>query len=144
VGAPLGGSGSDEMVSGINMTPLVDITLVLLVVFLVTAKVMVAQALPMDLPKAGSGGEVQTVLAVGLDEKGAISLEKRPVATDDELLAAVRRTVAEHPDARAVLHADGRTSHANVVHAMDVLRRGGLSRIAFAVLPTTPASLEER
>jgi biopolymer transport protein ExbD len=135
MGAPLGGSGSDEMVSGINMTPLVDITLVLLVVFLVTAKVMVAQALPMDLPKAGTAGEVQTVLAVGLDENGVLSVEKRALATDEELLETVRRTVAEHPEARAVLHADGRATHAKVVHAMDVLRRGGLSRIAFAVMP---------
>ena len=67
MGSPI--SSGDEIVSGINMTPLVDITLVLLVVFLVTAKVMVAQTLPLDLPRAGSGTETQTVLAVGLDDQ---------------------------------------------------------------------------
>ena len=127
--------GGDETVSGINMTPLVDITLVLLVVFLVTAKVMVAQTLPLDLPRAGSGTETQTVLAVGLDDQGRLSVDKRLLANDDELLELAKKTLAEHPEARAVLHADGRTPHAKVVHAMDLLRRGGLSRIAFAVLP---------
>ena len=137
MGASLPTGSGDEPVSGINMTPLVDVTLVLLVVFLVTAKVMVSQTIPLDLPRAGSGTETQTVLAIGLDERGRLSVDKRPLGDDEELLAITKRTLAEHPEARAVLHADGRTAHADVVRAMDLLRRGGLSRIAFAVVPET-------
>lgn len=96
---------------------------------------MVAQTLPLDLPRAGSGTETQTVLAVGLDDQGRLSVDKRLLANDDELLELAKKTLADHPEARAVLHADGRTPHAKVVRAMDLLRRGGLSRIAFAVLP---------
>ena len=129
--APSSGNG---LVASINVTPLVDVMMVLLVVFLVTAKLMVSQTIPVDLPKAASGGEQQVVLAVALDAQGAISVDQKPVA-DDALLDLARRSLAAHPDVRAVLHADGRVSHARVVRAMDTLRRAGLTRLAFAVDP---------
>jgi len=57
-------------ITGINVTPLVDITLVLLVIFMVTAKLVVSRALPMDLPKAATGGEVQQIFSVSLLANG--------------------------------------------------------------------------
>lgn len=127
-------SSDGGLVASINVTPLVDVMMVLLVVFLVTAKLMVSQTIPVDLPKAASGGEQQVVLAVSLDAQGALSVDQKPVA-DDALLDIARRSLAEHPDVRAVLHADGRVNHARVVRAMDTLRRAGLTRLAFAVDP---------
>ena len=59
-------SGDDEIISAINVTPLVDITLVLLIIFMVTAKIIVSQSLPMDLPKAAQGQEVQQIFGVDL------------------------------------------------------------------------------
>ena len=53
----LSNSNDDETLSAINVTPLVDITLVLLIIFMVTAKIIVSQTLPMDLPKAANGSE---------------------------------------------------------------------------------------
>ncbi len=127
-------SSRDGLVASINVTPLVDIMMVLLVVFLVTAKLMVSQTIPVDLPKAASGGEQQTVLAVALDPQGALTVDRKPV-DDAALLDLARRSLAAHPDLRAVLHADGRVPHARVVHTMDTLRRAGLSHLAFAVDP---------
>ena len=68
-------SSSGELVASINVTPLVDIMMVLLVVFLVTAKLMVAQTIPVDLPKAASGGEQQSVLAVALVAVWALTMD---------------------------------------------------------------------
>ena len=54
---------SEDAITGINVTPLVDITLVLLIIFMVTAKIIVSQSVPLDLPKAASGTDVQTVFS---------------------------------------------------------------------------------
>ena len=63
-----GGSSNDDdgMISGINVTPLVDVTLVLLIIFMVTARIIVSQGMPMDLPKAASGEALQQVFSVEL------------------------------------------------------------------------------
>jgi biopolymer transport protein ExbD len=50
---------SDDAITGINVTPLVDVTLVLLIIFMVTAKIIVSQSIPLDLPKAAKGVELQ-------------------------------------------------------------------------------------
>ena len=65
----MAGGASDEdegLIAGINVTPLVDVTLVLLIIFMVTARIIVSQGMPMDLPKSASGEALQTVFAVEL------------------------------------------------------------------------------
>ena len=64
---------------GINVTPLVDVMLVLLIIFMVTAKIIVSQGMPMDLPKAASGEEVQTIFAVELSADGETRVDSRQV-----------------------------------------------------------------
>ena len=76
----MAGGASDEdegLIAGINVTPLVDITLVLLIIFMVTARIIVSQGMPMDLPKSASGEALQTVFA-HLDRLQPVRL--RPVA----------------------------------------------------------------
>jgi biopolymer transport protein ExbD len=122
--------------AGINVTPLVDITLVLLIVFMVTAKLVVSQSVPVDLPKASTGSEQQTVLAITLTKDGATIVDSRPVASDaklSEMAAAQRHRSA---DARAVIQADGAVAHGRVVRVMDILRRSGLTRIGFGITPS--------
>ena len=68
-----GGTNDDsDGITGINVVPLVDITLVLLIVMMVTAKIIVSQSVPMDLPKASSGQNVQMIFAVQLHKNGAL------------------------------------------------------------------------
>ena len=67
----------DDIITGINVTPLVDITLVLLIIFMVTAKLVMAQAMPLDLPKAATAGETQTVFTVSIDLSAASSSANR-------------------------------------------------------------------
>ena len=77
----------DGVISGINVTPLVDITLVLLIVFIVTAKIIVGQTLPMDLPKAATGGEQQVVLAIELAKTGEIAVNGQKVENEESVKA---------------------------------------------------------
>jgi biopolymer transport protein ExbD len=132
-------NGDDEMLSGINVTPLVDITLVLLIVFMVTAKLIASSTLPMDLPKAATSTEQQIVFAVDLSAAGAVSVDGRPLGGDDEVLALARQARARAPDLRAVIRADEAVPHGRVVRVMDLLNQADVGRIAFAVTPVAPA-----
>jgi biopolymer transport protein ExbD len=132
-----GSSGSDEdgLISGINVTPLVDVTLVLLIIFMVTAKIIVSQGLPMDLPKAAKGEQVQTIFSVELTVDGKTAVDSKPVASDEDIgpLAAGART--KNKDVRAVIRADKKVEHGRVIHVLDLLKRAGIAKIAFAVSP---------
>ena len=124
---------SNAPITGINVTPLVDITLVLLIIFMVTAKLVVSRGVPMDLPKAATGSEVQQIFAVSLRADGTTFVDGARVADDRELLARGRTALAQHPELRAVVAADGVVQHSRVINALDVLRQAGLTRVAFGV-----------
>jgi biopolymer transport protein ExbD len=128
-------SNEQGMFSGINVTPLVDIMLVLLVIFMVTAKLIVSQTVPMDLPKAASSEQQQIVFAVAIDPNGVMTVNSRPVADGKQLLELARAAKAESPDLRAVIQADTSVAHGKVVKVMDLLKQGGIGKIAFGVSP---------
>lgn len=120
-------------ITGINVTPLVDITLVLLIIFMVTAKLVVSRAMPLDLPKAATGSEVQQVFALSLKADGGTFVDGSATPSDQELLQRARVALGKNPELRAVVQADGVVPHRRVMHALDVLRQAGLSRVAFGV-----------
>ena len=130
------------MIEGINVTPLVDITLVLLVIFIVTAKLVVTPAVPLDLPKATQSEEVQTVFAVVLPANGPALLDGAVVG-DDALKARAAVVMAKTPDARAVIQADRSVSHGRVMEILDALKAAGLTRVAFGAAHPESAALGE-
>lgn len=125
----------DEIISGINVTPLVDVMLVLLIVFMVTAKIIVSQGMPMDLPQAASGEEVQTVFSVDLDANGETRVDSKVVPSDESVLALAKQAKGENSDVRAVIRADKSISHGRFVHVMDLLKQAGIVKIAIGVEP---------
>lgn len=133
--AGAGGEDDEGLISGINVTPLVDVTLVLLIIFMVTAKIIVSQGLPMDLPKAASGEEVQTVFSVELTADGKTVVDSKPVKSDEDISALAQRAKLKTRDLRAVIRADKKVEHGRVIHVLDLLKRSGVAKIAFAVSP---------
>jgi biopolymer transport protein ExbD len=132
-----GKNGSDEeMITGINVTPLVDVTLVLLVIFMVTAKIIVSQGMPMDLPKAASGEEIQTVFSVELSADGATRVDSTIVPNDESISKLAAEARGKNKDLRAVIRADKKVEHGRVIHVLDLLKQAGVAKIAFAVSPT--------
>ena len=129
---------ADEAITGINVTPLVDITLVLLIIFMVTAKIIVSQSVPLDLPKAASGTEVQVIFSVVLAADGATQVDSRGVANDDAILPLARDAHGKNPELRAVIKADSAVPHGRVIHVLDLLKQAGVSKIAFSVTPVPP------
>jgi len=125
----------DEMISGINVTPLVDVMLVLLVIFIVTAKLVVVPLLPHDLPTAASAETTQVVFAVTIDRAGRVAVDRRPIASDPELHHAAEAALAATPDLRVVIQAARESLHGDVIRVMDELRRAGATKIGFATRP---------
>jgi biopolymer transport protein ExbD len=136
----VGGTAPDpeEAITGINVTPLVDITLVLLIIFMVTAKIIVSQSVPLDLPKAASGTDVQTVFSIIMAANGSAQVDSKPIPNDDALFAIAREAHAKNAELRAVIKADAAVPHGRVIHVLDLLKQAGVSKIAFGVTPILP------
>src|SRR5882724_11653132 len=99
-------SSSDESITGINVTPLVDVVLVLLVVLMVTATYLASRSIPVDLP-AGKTGEATTApLTVSLTKAGALYVDGVP-CTEPQLREKLQTARRTDPDLRAVIAADG-------------------------------------
>ncbi len=125
---------ADEEIVGINVTPLVDVVLVLLVVLMVTAGYIAKQAIPVDLPRAATGESVPDTLALSIDRDGAYYADgKRLGVPALHALVAARKRV--QPGLRAVIAADGSARHHHVVGLIDLLRQERVTEFAFDVRP---------
>jgi biopolymer transport protein ExbD len=132
-----GGASEDDggLISAINVTPLVDVTLVLLIIFMVTARIIVSQGMPMDLPKAASGEDMQTVFSVELTEDGKTFVDSTQVAGDQVIGEMATEAKKKNPELRAVIRADQKVPHGRVIQVLDTLKQAKLSKVAFAVAP---------
>lgn len=137
-----GANGNDDgLIDGINVTPLVDVTLVLLIIFMVTARIIVSQGMPMDLPKSASGEALQTVFSVELAADGKTRVDSEAVANDEAISGLATKAKTKNKDLRAVIRADKKVEHGRVIHVLDLLRRSGIAKIAFAVTPSNEGAV---
>jgi biopolymer transport protein ExbD len=124
----------DDLITDINVTPLVDVVLVLLIILMVTATAIVSKTIPMELPKAATGEQTPSTLAVSIDQSGQIFLDTVPM-TPEELRQKVRVAREADEEIRAVIAADGRIAHAKVVQVIDILRQERITKFAINVRP---------
>ena len=124
------------MITEINVTPLVDIMLVLLIVFMLTAHVMARRAIEVELPRAASSTALPpTTLVITLTAEGALHLDDKPV-TPDALRAAITAAVAADPRAQAVVVGDKRVAHGRVVWVLDTVKSLGITQFAIQIDPS--------
>ena len=136
-----GTSQAEDSITGINVTPLVDITLVLLIIFMVTTKIVLNQTVPLDLPKAATGtSDLQIVFSIVMSADGKAVVDSSPIPNDDAILPLARDAQAQHPDLRAVIKADAAVTHGRVIHVLDLLKQAHVSKIAFGVTPVAAAA----
>jgi biopolymer transport protein ExbD len=129
----------DDLMTSINVTPLVDVTLVLLVILMITASYVASQSIPMNLPRGATGESTATTLTVSVDERGQTYLDAAPV--DEATLRARFHAAHEaHADTQAVIAADSKTDHGHVVHVIDLLRREKIVNFAINVQPEDVAN----
>jgi biopolymer transport protein TolR len=123
----------DDGINEINVTPLVDVMLVLLVIFLVASVYIVKDAIEVELPKAAKTSDVvETTLSIVIDQSGALYLNGNPT-NETTIASACQAAAAENPNAQAIIAADNDVKHGNVIKIIDLVRTNGLARFAINV-----------
>lgn len=126
----------DDGINEINVTPLVDVMLVLLVIFMVASIYIVKDAIEVDLPKAASAGEaLETTLSIVIDREGRLYLNGRPTP-DDVIAQACSQASSKDANAQAIIAADQNVKHGDVIRVIDLIRTNGLTRFAINVKAT--------
>jgi biopolymer transport protein ExbD len=124
----------DELITAINVTPLVDIVLVLLIVLMVTSSYLVNKSISVELPKAATGETASPTLSISLDVEGKLYLDGSVIPATD-LQPRVRAAYQKDPEVKAIISADGRVQHSQVVTIIDTLRREKITKFAINTSP---------
>ena len=124
-----------QPMSEINMTPLIDVMLVLLVIFIITAPLMVG-SIKIDLPGADGAKPLNEPLFVSLtiDKTGQAYLQEQPL-TQEQLVKSLAQTALKNPDTEVQLRADEAVPYGRVVAVMGAVQKAGLNRIGFVAKP---------
>jgi biopolymer transport protein ExbD len=135
--SPFASDDDDGLMNEINMTPLVDVMLVLLFVFMVTIPV-IRHAVKVDLPHASSQKEetrpVQVNVSVQAD--GTVLWDEQKVS-DDELRAKIEQAAKTSPQPELHLNADRKVAYEKVAQVMSAAQAGGLTKIGFVTQPVS-------
>jgi biopolymer transport protein ExbD len=128
-----GAQDNDEEITGINVTPLVDVVLVLLIIFMVTANFIVRETVEVDLPRAANGGEtVQGLVNVVLDKDGKLFFDGAEL-NEEQLGLKVAEAVAKDKDTRAIISADQSIPYGRVMRLIDVVKGRGIAKFALNI-----------
>jgi biopolymer transport protein ExbD len=128
------GSGRAKTIAAINVTPLVDVVLVLLVILMVASTYIVAQTLKVHLPKAKmSDGTAEKPNTVQLMKSGELRWNEQPVVEND-LEKLMQTAVAAEPEMSLVVSADKEAMHGQVVHIMDLAKVAGITKFAINIM----------
>lgn len=131
-----------ELISGVNVTPLVDVVLVLLIVLMVAASVSVSQAVPLELPQASTGETHKKVpLAISLEASGNLFLDGEKIS--EQKLRELLKLRRLQGGASALIAADGSAEHRVVIRVIDMLREEGVTKFAMNVAPVEKAAQAE-
>ncbi|NLD91144.1 MAG: biopolymer transporter ExbD [Fibrobacter sp.] len=127
-------SDDDEIITSINITPLVDIFLVLLIIFMITSTVVTQQQIPLNVPKAAHAGS-KAPEAVGLvvDKEGMLYLDG-VVMDSSTLLVRLRTASLKNPGMQVLIAADRELLYQKVINAIDLVRAAGISKYALKVV----------
>lgn len=124
---------SDEAISEINVVPLVDIILVVLIIFMVTAPMFMKPTINVNLPKAASGDKTSpSKLNIALTADGKINLNGSFVAETD-VQAKATEEVTKNPEVQAIISADKDVPHGKVVGLLDIVKSAGVKKFAISI-----------
>ncbi|MBN1962906.1 MAG: biopolymer transporter ExbD [Deltaproteobacteria bacterium] len=129
-------SSRRRAITGINVTPLVDVVLVLLVILMVSSTYIVAQTLKVTLPHSKStDGAAQKPTTVSIMKDGSLRYNDEKL-DDDELARRLKEAVQNDNEMSLVVSADADVPHGRVVHLLDIAKLNGVSKFAINVMPT--------
>lgn len=124
---------ADGPITGINVTPLVDVVLVVLIIFMATAPMIARRAIRVDVPKVAKSDKAATdALAVSLDAKRELTLSGKPTTLND-LKKTLSAAVAARPDQAITLSADKALPYGDVAELLDAVRSSGVKKVGLEV-----------
>lgn len=124
---------SDEGINEINITPFVDVVLVLLVIFMVTAPMMVKESLNIKLPKSESADRSEPAkLGVAINSNGQILLNGKLIE-EETLLIEAQLALTENTKVQALISADKMAKHGDVIKVIDIIKKAGIDNFAFQI-----------
>jgi biopolymer transport protein ExbD len=132
----------DEEITSINVTPLVDITLVLLIIFMVTTSVIANQeGLAVDKPDASSGKKLDnaSILLICKDD-GTVLIDGEKAASDAAITTAIKDKLDEDDGLQGIVQCDEKAQVGKMVHLIDLLRDAGVKKYAIATEQPQPES----
>lgn len=137
-----GGANFDDdeggVITEINVTPLVDIMLVLLIIFMLTANIITQQSIEVELPNAVTGETVEsTTVAFTIDSEANVFLNGK-TTNEAQMRDALPILVKESDDIQAIIAADKSVSHGKVIWLIDLIRQLGIEKFALNIDPTPP------
>ena len=122
----------ERMLAEINITPLTDVMLVLLVIFMVTTPLIMTESFKIKLPRAvTSGTETGKGVILAVSEDGRISIDGKDIR-ENELLDVLRKGFASGLDTAVVVKADGNARHSVIVKVLDTAKLAGADRLSIA------------
>ena len=123
--------GASQPMSDINMTPLIDVMLVLLVIFIITAPLM-SSSLRLDLPKTtgATPTDAPVFVTVAVDAQGALFWGDEAVSAE-QLSARIREAAQRNPATEVQLRADQAVPYGRIAELIGLVQQGGLTRIGF-------------
>lgn len=125
--------GKRGMITEINVTPMVDVVLVLLVIMMVSATYIVSKSLKVELPKAANGADsVHSLAAVTISKDGGVFYNQKPIS-EAELPSKLHEAHVSNPEVNLIVSADKEVPHGKVVHVIDVARGEGIFKFAINV-----------
>jgi biopolymer transport protein ExbD len=128
-----GGGSTDEPIADINIVPFVDIILVVLIIFMVTAPVLLKPSINVNLPKSGSGdATAPSELSISITAAGAVSLNGKP-SDEAGLTSYSKDLVGKNPEVQAIISADKDVSHGRVVAIIDAIKTAGVKKFAITI-----------
>ena len=124
---------ADGPITGINVTPLVDVVLVVLIIFMATAPMIARRAIKVDVPKVSKSDKTATeAIAVALDGKRQLTLAGKP-ATIEELKKMLSAATALKPDQAVTLSADKTLPYGEIAELLDAVRSAGVKKVGLEV-----------
>ncbi|WP_210543646.1 biopolymer transporter ExbD [Rhodoferax sp. PAMC 29310] len=125
-----------QPLSEINMTPLIDVMLVLLVIFIITAPLLTS-SIKLNLPKSDAtpAAVAPTAVTLVVDLTGQVYLDDQPMPLDT-LISRLSQTAQVNPDTEVQLRADAAVPYGRIVEVMGTAQKAGLNRIGFVAEPT--------
>ncbi len=124
---------SDDLQSEINVVPLVDIILVVLIIFMVTAPMIMKPSINVNLPKAASGeATTPSKLNITIASDGTLNLDGKSVSDTDVNTAAIEE-FKKNPEVQAIISADKDVPHGRVVSVLDLVKSAGVKKFAISI-----------